>query len=228
MKQTLCSFAGHLRVLFSSAEHDSSGTKPYRPPNFITECRIRNQVSTSAQVQFHYLQPSSSEAIGWAEQWGWGSSCSQQKSSASAGWFFLSLHIGCFLEAHTEPKGRMQEAAPSSWLRQSARWFTTAAKQPSNEPWAAPCRVGPSTSQGEPTLTFLSDQRSAITDVTSDLLHFGGLLFVFAFRWRKQLVTPCELAAARVIYYAAGWQVGTHQQSNIFSLEPSPVRALYL
>lgn len=52
MEQSPCSFTGHLRVLFSSAERDSSSSKPYRPPNFITDCWIRNQVSTSAWYSF--------------------------------------------------------------------------------------------------------------------------------------------------------------------------------
>lgn len=45
--------------------------------------------------------------------------------------------------------------------------------------------------QSEPTLTLHGDQQTRITDVTHDLLCFGGLFFGFVFKSRKQLVRRC-------------------------------------
>lgn len=139
-EQNPCSSTGHLRVLVSSAQHDSSQLKDL--PGFQLYHQLTNEkpgLKILHKRNFTIPSPDLPTAFGWktdrakppaGARW--------QKSSGfwGSGWGLLLLlralselsQNGVSLErpARTESKGRMQEAIPPFWFGQSTLFKTLA------------------------------------------------------------------------------------------------------
>lgn len=132
-EQNPCSPTGHLRVLVSSAEHDSSQLKDL--PGFHLYHQLTNEkpgLKILHKWNFTIPSPDLPPAFGRKAERAKPAAAARWRESSGAwgnGWGLLLLlqtlpelsqnAVSPERPAQTEPKGRMQEATPPFWFGQS-------------------------------------------------------------------------------------------------------------